>query len=133
MMFYPDYIPIGGVIMQFFMFFLLFGIAAYIYSAIALMTIAKRTKTKNGWLAWIPIANLYLMTQIAKVQWWTMFVIILAFIPFLNSLAGIATAGVSIWWWWKISERLHKPGWLGILMIIPVANFIVLGVLAWGK
>ena len=36
----------------------------YIYSALALMAIAKRTKTKNAWLAWIPIANIYLMTQI---------------------------------------------------------------------
>lgn len=50
----------------FFMFFLVFGVAAYVYVALALSTIATKTNTENGWLAWIPIANLILMFNIAK-------------------------------------------------------------------
>ena len=64
-------------------FFIFIGTFSYIYTALALMTIAQKTKTKNPWLAWIPIANLYLMTQIGKVPWWTILFLILSFFPFL--------------------------------------------------
>jgi len=50
---------------------LIIGLALYVYSSWALMTIAKKTDTPNAWLAWIPIANLYLMTQVAQIPWWT--------------------------------------------------------------
>ncbi|MBI1941575.1 MAG: hypothetical protein HYS33_08730, partial [Acidobacteria bacterium] len=33
----------------------------YVYSSLALQTIAKKTNTENAWLAWIPIANVILM------------------------------------------------------------------------
>ncbi|MFH1376456.1 MAG: hypothetical protein ABIH25_02360 [Candidatus Woesearchaeota archaeon] len=106
------------------------GIAVYIYMAIALMTIANKTKTPNAWLAWIPIANYYLMTQIAKVPWWTFFAFLLVLIPAIGSLAFLA---VSVWWWWRIAEVRKRPGWLGILTIIPIVNLIIVGVLAWAK
>ena len=103
----------------------------YIYSSFALMTIAKKTKTKRAWLAWIPIANLYLMTQIAKVDWWTMLIVLFAsLIPIIGPLVSIA---IIAWWWWKIAERTKKPEWLGLLMIIPVINLVVIGILAWAK
>ncbi len=102
----------------------------YIYSALALMAIAKRTKTKNAWLAWIPIANIYLMTQIGGLHpAWTL-AILLAFIPFIG---GVAFAAVAAYLWWNIAEKCKKPGWWGILMLIPIVNFVLMGILAWGK
>lgn len=110
--------------------FVIITLAVYIYMAIALMAIAKKTKTKNGWLAFIPIANIYLMTQIAKVSgWWTL-IILAAWVPFIG---GLAVTAVTIYLWWLIAERVGKPGWWGILMIIPIVNFIIIGLLAWGK
>lgn len=110
---------------------LIIGIALYVYMAVALMTIARKTKTENAWLAWIPIANLYLMTQVARVPWWTMLVILVAWVPFIGSLAVL---GVMIWWWWLIAERRGKQGALALLMLIPVIGaFIVAGYLAWSK
>src|SRR5215467_850832 len=35
-----------------------FVLAIYIYMAICLQTIAKKTNVQNPWLAWIPIANI---------------------------------------------------------------------------
>jgi len=62
--------------------FLLFFAVFYVYTALALMTIATKTNTKDGWLAWIPIANIILMLNIAKKPiWW----IILFLIPPVNS------------------------------------------------
>lgn len=109
---------------------LIIGVALYIYFAIALMAIAKKTKTPNGWLAFIPIANIYLMTQIAKLPGWYTLGILLAIIPFIG---GIAFMVLFAYFWWKIAEEIGKPGWWGILMLIPVVNLILVGIMAWGK
>jgi len=103
------------------MVFLVFGLAMYVYMALALMTIAKKTNTENPWLAWIPIANLILMLNIAKKPiWW----IILCLIPVVNIVFVIIV-------WMAIAEARHKPNWWGILLIVPVVNLIVPGYLAW--
>jgi len=117
-----------GLIAAFMGVAIVVGLVVYVYMALVLMTIAKKTNTPNPWLAWIPIGNLYLMTQIAKVQWWTMLVIFLAWIPFVG---GIAVLGVTIWWWWRICEERKRPGWWALLTLIPLANFIIPGIVAW--
>lgn len=110
--------------------FLVVLLAFYLYSAFALMAMAKRTKTPNGWLAFIPIANIYLMTQIGKLPaWWTLAVVL----PFIPIVGGMALLAVMIYIWWKIAEALKRPGWWGILMIIPIANLVIMGIMAWGK
>ncbi|HEY2546528.1 MAG TPA: DUF5684 domain-containing protein [Candidatus Acidoferrum sp.] len=105
-------------------FFLIFGIffaIAYVYHALALQTIAEKTNTENPWLAWIPIANLILMLNIAKKPvWW----LILFLIPLVNIVILIIV-------WMGIAEARNKPNWWGILTIVPVANLIVPGYLAW--
>lgn len=42
-----------------------FSIAAYILTALALYTIAKRRGLHNPWLAWIPVANMWLLGSIS--------------------------------------------------------------------
>lgn len=42
-----------------------FSIAAYILTALALYTIAKRRGLHNPWLAWIPVANIWLLGSIS--------------------------------------------------------------------
>ena len=115
-----------GIAMMFFMLLLFLGL--YIYMAYALMTIAQKTKTKDSWLAWIPIANLYLMTQIAKVEWWTFLIVLVAgLIPF----GFLVSSGIMIWWWRNIAKRRNKPGWISLLLLIPIVNLIVMGIIAW--
>jgi len=93
----------------------------YIWTALCLHIIANKTSTPNGWLAWIPIANIYLMCKVAnKPGWWT----ILFFIPLVNIVIGIIV-------WMGIAEVRNQPSWLGILMIIPIVNFLILGILAF--
>lgn len=111
-------------------FTVIIGLAIYIYMGIALMKIADKLSVPNGWMAFIPIANLYLITQLAGVPWWTMLGVLLAFIPVIGYLASLA---LSIWWFWKICERLGKEGWWGIVIsLVPIANLILIGMLAWG-
>ena len=51
-------------------FLLVLLVVLYIYSSLTLMIVAKRLNVEPAWLAWIPIANLYLMSKIAKQPWW---------------------------------------------------------------
>jgi hypothetical protein len=108
---------LGGFLFIFCIIFLV----AYVYHALALQTIATKTNTENGWLAWIPIANLILMLNIAKKPiWW----IILFFILLVGFVMIVLV-------WMGIAEARNKPNWWGILIIVPVANIIVPGYLAW--
>lgn len=119
-----------GELLAYVMIFFVVAVISYVYFALALMTIAKKTNTPNAWLAWIPIANVYLMTQVAELPaWWTL-AILLALIPVVGPAVVVV---ISAYWWWKISERLGKPGWWGILTIIPIVNFVIMGMLAWGN
>lgn len=110
--------------------FLVFLVVAaiYVYTAVVLMVIAKKTKTEYPWLAWIPVANFYLMTKIAGMPWWTMLLLLLGFIPILGGLVIMAVTTV---WWWKIAEARGKPGWYALLMLIPLVGFVIMGVIAW--
>ena len=109
---------LGGTI---FLFIMVLALACYVYVALALQTIASKTATPNEWLAWIPIANIFLMLAIAKKPlWW--------FILFLIPLVNIVMAVIV---WMGIAEACHKPNWWGILMIVPIANLVVPGYLAW--
>tara|TARA_Y100000310_G_C20625088_1_gene785402 strand:+ start:40 stop:354 length:315 start_codon:yes stop_codon:yes gene_type:complete len=100
---------------------LLIPVAIYAYAAYTLQTIAKKTNTKDEWLAWIPIVNLYLMCRIAKKPgWW----VILLLIPLVNIVFTVII-------WWEIAKVRNKPRWLGILMIVPLFNLIVFGILAF--
>jgi len=104
-----------------FLFVFVIFIAFYIYWALATQTIAKKTNTANGWLAWIPIANFILWANIAKKPiWWG----ILCIVPLVNIVFMILL-------WMAIAEARNKPSWWGILLIVPVVNLIVPGYLAW--
>lgn len=105
------------------MFLVLLSIFAvlYVYLALAVQTIAKKTNTENPWLAWIPIANIILLLNIAKKPlWW----FLLCLIPLVNIV-------ISIMVWMAVAEARGKPNWWGILLIVPVVNLIVPGYLAW--
>ena len=119
----------------FFLMMLALCLGLYLYFSFALMSIAQKTNTPHAWLAWIPIANFYLMTQIADVPWWTMLLVIAAmfitYIPLVGIFGCVVVLGIFLWWWWKIAEARRKSGWLGLLIIIPVVNLVTLGVLAW--
>jgi hypothetical protein len=105
------YIPIGIALL----------LAAYVYIALALMAIARKTTTAYALWAWIPIMNVVLMLRIArKPVWW----IVLLLIPVVNIVIAALI-------WVGIAQARQKSGWWGALAIMPVVNVIVPGYLAW--
>jgi hypothetical protein len=100
---------------------LIFPLLMYCYIAFSLQTIAQKAGADNAWLAWIPIANIYLSCVIAgKPGWW----VLLCLIPFVNIIIAIII-------WMGIAEARNKPAWMGILLIVPIANIILPGYLAF--
>jgi hypothetical protein len=107
------------------------SIALYIYYALVFQTIAKKLNYSKPWLAWIPIANLFLYPILAKKHWAWGFI-------FLVPIVGTVFYFI---WFWKIFEFRKYPGWLSLiplLSIIPLLNFlvlpgylVVLGLVAW--
>lgn len=75
-----------------------------------------------GWAAIIPIYNLVVGLKIAgKPVWW----IILLIIPFVNIVAGILVAI-------SFAKSFGKGAGFGILMCIPIVNYVTIPMLAFG-
>ena len=106
--------------------FVLVGIAAYIFGAYCLMTMANKLGVENGWFAFIPFLNLWLITEMGdrESSW---FIIMLIF----SFCCSIVTAVMFILIMMDVAEKLGFENWWGILLIIPIFDFYVLYKLAF--
>lgn len=119
-----------GIFAGLMILFFVVALIAWLWQAFCQMKLADKSKTPNSWLAFIPVAHFYLLTQMAgESGWWTLG-LLAAFIP---AVGGLAVLVLTVWLWWKSLERINKPAWLSLLIWIPVINWIVLGVLAFGS
>ncbi|MBT6182739.1 hypothetical protein HOI04_02565, partial [archaeon] len=133
-----------AMILPFLLIFGLIFLGFYIYASLAYMKIADKTQTPNGWLAWIPIANLYLISRMAKSHWWPLLLLLtypimlispaLAFIPMIAMFILMVFV---IIWTWKMFQAVGMRGWWSITPLIPFIGSIIflvgLGIAAWGK
>jgi len=115
---------------------LILGLIFYAYMAWALMTIARRLNEPAAWLAWIPIANLWLFWKLTGTEQWSFWIILagtfLGFIPFFGMILVFLSIIIFFWWGWVLAERLGKPGALVLLNLIPILGpLIYWGILAW--
>lgn len=85
---------------SFFLFFAIIGIIFYVLFAIGLMRIAKQENIENAWLAWVPIAQSYVLGKLVSHKlgdnsgWIVLGLTILttfsSFLPFIGVLINIA-------------------------------------------
>lgn len=106
---------------------LIIGLGLYFYTSIAYMKIAKKLDHPNPWFAWIPILNFVLVLQLADMSPW---LVLLILVPGVN---GIAILILSVITMMKICEKRGMDKNLGFLMLIPVANLVLPGLVAWKK
>lgn len=126
--------------------FVLIGIAFYVLMSLGLMKLAENKGIENAWLAWIPIANMYILGlviedlqifnyDIPKIEVvlpvGSLVVGILGAIPVLGQLIAIAFAIVSIAALYKLF-KMYRPESavlftvLGIILgLAPVFVFII--------
>jgi hypothetical protein len=113
-----EFAPLAGGMV---FLWIILAVALYVWFAICIQTLARKTATPNDWLAWIPIANIYLLVMIAQMEWWWL---LLCLIPYVNIVIIVII-------WWKVAVIIGKPGWLALFMLVPVANFVIPGILAF--
>jgi tetratricopeptide (TPR) repeat protein len=99
------------------------NIASYLFFGITLFFIGRKTGAPMPWLAFVPIASLYVLVKSAGKAWWWM---LLLFIPLVNIVIWILTSlGIA-------RERRKSVVW-GVLLIIPCTMPIALIYLAFSK
>lgn len=125
-----------ALLSAFMVFFLILALGLYIYSSLAFMALADKTKKKPSWIAWIPFVGKPLIaSRIAKMHWWPILLLLLGFLPAIGSIASIVFIVFYFIWMWKTFEAVGKPGWWILLVLIPILGwvlyFVFLGIAAW--
>jgi hypothetical protein len=101
--------------------FLTYLVLLYVYFALSLSTIGEKLGKDNRILAWIPIANVIFTLELAGRPWWWIFFLL---IPFVNIILMVII-------WMDIARNNNQPPWIGLLTLIPIAQFILPGYLAY--
>lgn len=118
-------------------FLVLFGFIFYIYVSFCLYMIARKVGVADAWTAWIPIVNLWTFVEAAgKPWWWTAIIVGLSLssvVPIAGIALGLLNLGVVVYLWMCISENIGKNRWLGLLILVPIANLFYPAVLAFSK
>lgn len=101
----------------FFVFMLIFVIAAYVINAFLLSRIFKKAGVEQ-WIAWVPVYNSWKLLEIGgQPGWWA----ILAFVPFVN-IAAVIFMYIAMY---HIGLKLQKEGWFVLLAIfVPIVWII---------
>ncbi|KUK75917.1 MAG: hypothetical protein XD93_1201, partial [candidate division WS6 bacterium 34_10] len=104
-----------------------FSIAMYVYSGLTLMTIAKKLNQEKSWFAWVPILNVILLFKMGDQNPWLLLLVLIpgigAFVVWILSIIALM----------NICEKRGYDKLLGLFALVPLANIILLGMLAWGK
>jgi hypothetical protein len=127
--------------------FALVMIVHYVYTSLTLYKTAQRLNVDKPWLAWIPVANIYLRLVLGDMSPYFLllyvapfFVGILSVLPFIgiffNFSMFIITIGiivVTVITYMRISEKRGYDKLFGLMAIYPLTAYILMGILAWGK
>ncbi len=114
----------GGVML---VFSIIISLSLYVYTSLALMNIAKKMDQENTWFAWVPILNTVLLFKMGDQN---PLLLLLLLIPGIGALIVGIFSIISLM---NICEKRGYDKLLGLLALVPLANLILIGVLAWGK
>jgi len=70
------------------------------------------------------------MCKIAKLEYYWLLIVLLAFVPFIGALCVTIFFGFL---WYKIAIARNKPGWIGGMGCLPFINLFVMGYLAFSE
>jgi hypothetical protein len=94
-------------------------VAIYAYAALCFQRIARGHNLPHTWYSWIPVLNVYLVCRIiGKRYLWT----VLCFVPVVNFFLYIVIC-------FKLSRACGKGRVLGLLLLIPGVDLVVLWIL----
>ncbi len=98
------------------------GVIAYLFFSYCIREIARKQALPHTWLAWVPAARVYLLCRVAgKGALWT----VLCLLPAIN-VVFLAIVFV------RVTSRLHGNKWYGLLLFVPVVDYVVAWDIAFG-
>ena len=111
-----------AIVNKIILFASIFGLVVYVFTSFCLMKIADKLSIPNSWLAWIPIAQVWVMVRAAgKPGWW----LILLFIPLVNIVIALIIL-------FAMPVNLGKSSLYGLLTFVPLLGiFLYFGLLAF--
>lgn len=95
---------------------LIIGLVGYVFGSYCFQKIFQRLGMANAWLAWVPIANTWMMLRAGDQSgWW----LVALLIPFVNIVGFVFLIIAFV----NIMKKLGKSPWLMLLFIVPLVNF----------
>jgi len=106
------------------MMFMLAIVAVYLFFSYTFVVMAKKLDHDDiAWWGWVPIMNTLLVIKMAeKPGTWFIFLLL----PIVNIV-------IFAMLWMEVARKLGKSPALGIMMLLPILNFIAAGIMAFGK
>jgi len=120
-------------VMGMIMMFIVLMLILTIYLTLCMQIIAQKIGTEPTWLAWIPVANMFLMCKMAGISYWWLLLFLISLVPFLNIIGIFINLGFGGYIWYKIARARKKPGWIGVLTIVPIVNLFFISYLAFAE
>lgn len=128
-------LELASFVVAYIWLFVLLGVLVYVFLALAFQKIASKTNVARGWLAWIPVANFFLYSRVARMHWWPILLIVAMPFSYVGPVAGVLFFVFNLIWMWKIFVRVKMPGWWALSLIIPIFGWllflILLAIAAW--
>ncbi len=118
----------------FFFIAIIFAIGSYVLAALGLYTMAQNRQLENAWVAWIPVAQLYILGKLIRtlniggyeipqielvLPGVAVAGVVLGAIPLIGTLIAIASAVVSLFALYKLYS-MHRPEQATLYMILSV-------------
>ena len=126
------------------LFFAVIAIAFYVLKSIGLSALAKNRGIENPWLAWIPVADLYILGLLVgemdildyhldNLGLWVPVIFvggsILGRIPFLGFLISLAVFGFAVFLFYKLFEKYTPQAVvytvLSALCLFPIFLYVI--------
>jgi len=103
-------------------FYTVFGVCYYLYMCYCLREMALKQAYKRPWLAWIPLANLYMGSKMIGhgIGWTILYLVPIVDVVFIILLFV------------NLARMMRRSGWLGVLIIVPIVDLFVAWELAFG-
>lgn len=117
----------------------------HFYFAACLFIFSQKIGAKTAWLAWIPIFNIFpLLATAGRPWWWALLFLgpLAVFVPLVNTnlyavlcLAVLFAIDLVLFVviWTNVCRNLWIQKWLGLLILVPIAQLILIGYLAFKK
>lgn len=117
-------------------FWLIFGIAAYVVGAWFMMKVFEKAGVQGKWRAWVPIYNSMIFFKLGDLSPWLILIlmgagIVLGWVPVLGWLIWVAAFLLSLMAAWRVGLKLQKEAvWLILYFFLAL---VWLGINAFDK